>query len=91
MESALGTDFSDIYTCICNSRDKIDIWNTIPYYFSDYSTPLFFIVDSFTQLGENNTWRKLRETANDVVCDINGHISLFDDVFQKTAETNYFA
>lgn len=86
IESAISADISDTHTYACDSNAKIDLWDTIPSHFSSYSMPLLFIVNSFTQLGENKTWRSFRNTENDIVCDASGHVSAFDDVFQKAEE-----
>lgn len=86
IESAISADISDTHTYACDSNTDIDLWDTIPSYFNAYSMPLLFIVNSFTQLGENTTWRSFRKTENDIICDASGHVSAFDDVFQKAEE-----
>lgn len=80
IQSLLGADFSDIHSYTYDgSVGGLDIWNTIPHFFSDYATPLFFVVDSFTQLGNNTTWRRFRATDMDVICDAEGNIIPFTD------------
>lgn len=86
IESAISADISDTHTYTCDPNAKIDLWDTVPSHFSNYSMPLLFIINSFTQLGENKTWRSFRNTENDIVCDASGNISAFDDVFQKAEE-----
>ena len=56
IESTISADISDTHTYACDPNAKIDLWDTVPSHFSNYSMPLLFIVTDLhswakTQLG----------------------------------------
>lgn len=76
-------DISDIHTYKSgqsNYRNTIQIYDVVPYYFMNYSTPIIYFVDYFPALKDNEIWKNMRNTQNDLVFDASGNIVLFDDL-----------
>ncbi|MCM1023472.1 MAG: glycosyltransferase [Prevotella sp.] len=78
-----GSDVSDIHTYKSgqsNYRNTIQIYDVIPYYFMNYTTPLVYFVDYFPSLKENEIWKNMRNTQYDLVFDASGNIVPLDDI-----------
>ena len=78
-----GSDISDIHTYKSgqsNYRSGIQIYDVVPYYFMNYTTPLIYFVDYFPSLKDNEIWRNMRNTQYDLVFDIAGNIVLLNDL-----------
>ena len=78
-----GSDISDIHTYKSgqsNYRNGIQIYDVVPYYFMNYTTPLIYFVDYFPSLKDNEIWRNIRNTQYDLVFDIAGNIVLLNDL-----------
>jgi len=76
-------DISDIFSYRHNQgiyHDSLQIYDCVPYFFINYSTPLIYFVDYFPALKDNVIWMKMRGEKNDIIMDIAGNIVLFDDL-----------
>lgn len=78
-----GCDISDIHSYKsgqANYRDQLQIYDSVPYSFMDYSTPLIYFVDYFPSLKDNIIWQRMRNIENDLVYDIAGNVVFLQDV-----------
>ena len=83
-EHCNNTCVSDIHTYTAvNRQGTIDITETIPDWFIGYTMPLVYFVDDIALLQNNKRWKQLRNTCNDIVCDVNGEIIKFDTIEQN--------
>ena len=79
-----NTCVSDIHTYTAvNRQGTIDMTETIPDWFIGYTMPLVYFVDDIALLKNNKRWKQLRNTCNDIVCDVNGEIIKFDTIEQN--------
>lgn len=76
-------DISDIHSYKAgqnNYRDSIQLYDSVPYFFMDYSMPLIYFVDYFPSLRANKIWQKMRNIENDLVLDIAGNLVFLKDI-----------
>ena len=83
LESCLKTKISDIHSYKVLTADyasPIQIYDSIPFYFMNYTTPLIYFVDYFPSLKDNIIWNEMRNTENDLIFDSHGNIVKFKDL-----------
>ena len=60
-------------------RNDIQLYDTIPFFFMNYTTPIIYFVDYFPSLSKNEIWKSMRKIERDLVFDSAGNIVLLID------------
>lgn len=72
-----NSDISDVHSYKVSQNyyhETIQLYDYIPYYFINYSTPIIYFVDYFPSLKDNLIWSKMRNIENDLVYDCAGNV-----------------
>ncbi|MDO5556439.1 MAG: glycosyltransferase [Clostridia bacterium] len=82
IKTNLNIEFYDEYTFLSTVRnlDNMQIYDYVPFDFTNFHTPIIYFVDSFISLKDNALWYKMRNISRDIIIDINGAICSIEEL-----------
>lgn len=82
ISDCLGCLISDIYNKPFDVRDAkhIPLYYELDSNISSLKYPVMYFVDDFLSLTNNELWKDIRDTRNDIVVDRNANIALFNSI-----------
>lgn len=81
-----GMKIADLYSYKAGQdhySDIIQLYDHLPYTFMNIRAPIIYFVDYFPCLQNNQIWKLMRDTSQDVVMDMHGNLVLLDDIIDN--------